>query len=193
MVADGHAAAGPVAGSQPELLSRMMMTQQRAGYQAYTNYLPPTMISLSPERGTPERMGPVSPATAVYNSPSNENFQKCGGSSDEISITWWSDMTYQDKQWVQGQFATASPTGFQGIKQVEDVLLCQEGSGAIHILDHRVWTAQAAWTFFTSLGQPQNGAVAAQGVAGGQGSFAGVIQRSKDAQAGGQPQQDQAD
>ena len=73
------------------------------------------------------------------------------------------------------------------------MLLCQEEDGAIHILDHRVWTTQAALTFFTSQIQSQNSAVAAQSATGGPGTYADVIQRSKNAQAGGQPQPYQAD
>ena len=202
MVADGPASAGPVAtGSQPELYTRMMRTQQQPGFQAFTNYVPQAMITpvpLSPERPAPARVGPVSPATAVFNSPSNENFRRGGGGADGPSwnhggITWWSEMTYNDKQWLESQYGSAQPTGYHGIKQDGNVLLCQEESGAIHILDHQMWTVQAALNFFTSQMQTQRGAGGAPDATGRQNTYADVIQRSRDAQAGGQPQPYQAD
>ena len=143
----GYGAAGPTVSAQPELLTHLMRTQQRSGFEAYTNYMPPgavvpMMIPLSPERNSPERSMPLSPATATYNSPSLDNFQKHGGNLEEESVTWWTDMRYQDQQWVQGRFETAKQTAFQGIRQADDVLLCQENDGSIHIFNHRVWSAK---------------------------------------------------
>ena len=134
-------------GSHPELYTKMMRTQQQPGFQAFTNYLPQAVIAsvpLSPERPTPARL-PVSPATAVFNSPSNENFVRGGEGASEMNwnhggIKWWSEMTYDDKQWVESQYGSARPTGYQGIKVDGKVLLCREEDGAIHILDHQVWT-----------------------------------------------------
>ena len=132
MVADGTAAAGPIAmGSQPELYSKMVSMQQQPGFQAYANFPPQALpqvvqqpmmmpIPLSPERSVPMRVGPSSPATAVFNSPSNENFSRGGKQTNEWNqkgIKWWGQMTYDDKQWVESQYGSARSTGYQGIKQ----------------------------------------------------------------------------
>ena len=116
--ADGYGAAGPTISAQPELLAQLLRSQQRPGYQVYMNSAPqgvagvPMTLSLTPERNTPERHVQLSPATATYNSPSLENFQKhqTGGSWEDDSVTWWTDMRYGDQQIVKNQFETGMPT-----------------------------------------------------------------------------------
>ena len=208
VVADGTAAAGPIGvGSHPELYSKMMSVQQQPGFQAYANYLPQalpqavqqavlTPVPLSPERPVPIQVGPVSPATAVFNSPSNENFSRGGRGVNEWNhkgVKWWAEMTYDHKQWVESQYGSARPTGYQGIKQDGKWLLCREESGAIHLLDHQVWSVQGALNFFSSLMQGQAGAEVAPDATGRPITYDDVFHQGKDAQAGGYPQDQQAD
>ena len=208
VVADGTAAAGPIGvSSHPELYSKMMSVQQQPGFQAYANFplqalpqtVPPTMLApvpLSPERRVPMQVGPASPATAVFNSPSNENFNRGGRGAQEWNhkgVKWWGEMTFDHKQWVEGQFNNARPTGYQGIRQDGKWLLCREECGAIHLLDHQVWSEQGAVNFFASLMQGASGADVAPDATGRPTTYEDVFEQGKDAQSGGHQQDQQAD
>ena len=211
MVADGTAAAGPIGvNSHPELYSKMMNMQQQQGFQAYANFLPQALpqavqqpmlapVPLSPERPTTMRIGPSSPATAVFNSPSNENFNQGGRRGTQEwnhkGVKWWGEMTYDHKQWVEGQYANARPTGYQGIKQDGKWLLCREESGAIHLLDHQVWSEQGAANFFASLMQGQQAFDVVPKTEGKPTTYDDVFggQQGQGAQVGGPPQDQQAD
>ena len=78
---EGYGAAGPIS-AEPELLARLLQSQRRPGYQVYSNTVPqgmpgmPIMLTMSPERSTPERQIPASPGTAMFMSPSMDNYRK---------------------------------------------------------------------------------------------------------------------
>ena len=142
------------------------------------------------------QVGPASPATAVFNSPSNENFNRGGRGAHEWNhkgVKWWGEMTFDHKQWVEGQFNNARPTGYQGIRQDGKWLLCREECGAIHLLDHQVWSEQGAVNFFASLMQGASGADVAPDATGRPTTYEDVFEQGKDAQSGGHQQDQQAD
>ena len=204
MVADGTASAGPIGmGSQPELYSKMLNIQQQPGFQAYANFPPQALpqvvqqpmmvpIPLSPERSAPPmQVGPSSPATAVYNSPSNENFNRGGKQTkdwNQKGIKWWGQMTYDDKRWVESKYGDARPTECPGIKQDDKWLLCREEGGAVHLVDHQVWSVQGALDFFTGVMQGQSGAAGAPETVEKPTTYDDVFQRGQDAQPAGDDQ-----
>ena len=107
---------------------------------------------------------------------------------NQKGVKWWGQMTYDDKQWVESQYGSARSTGYQGIKQDGKWLLCREESGAIHLLDHQVWSVQGALDFFSSMMQGQGGAAAAPETVGKPTTYDDVFQRGQDAQTGGNDQ-----
>ena len=143
---DGIGAAGP------ELFARLLYQQQRPGHQVYMSPAPqgmPITLTMSPERGTPERQLPASPGTVMFSSPSMTNYQRFQSSDgpDEEGVRWWTSMKYHDQQIVRTQFAAGELTSYPGVRQSGQYLLCQErDDGPIHLFDNQMWSVKDAYT-----------------------------------------------
>ena len=120
---------------------------QRPGHQVFTNdaYQAQAfrMSSESPERYYADQ---GSPATRVFQSPSQQNFSQergTGGFVQEAGCRSWDSLVIGEQQYVATVFASANLTSVENIRESPDgFILAQVGgpNGPIHTFSKQNWS-----------------------------------------------------
>ena len=138
---------GPTNLAGQELQPMLERQAQRPGHQVFTNdaYQAQAfrMSSESPERYYADQ---GSPATRVFQSPSQQNFSQergTGGFVQEAGCRSWDSLVIGEQQYVATVFASANLTSVENIRESPDgFILAQVGgpNGPIHTFSKQNWS-----------------------------------------------------